>query len=102
MLLLPEFWTKSPEVWFVRIEAQFGTRSVTADQTKYDYVVSSLDANTAEEVHAVLLNPPIENKYEHLKAALLKTFGRSQAQKDAELLNIAGYLTENRQYFFEE
>ncbi|GFR95416.1 transposon Ty3-G Gag-Pol polyprotein [Elysia marginata] len=89
-MLLPEFWTKSPEVWFVRIEAQFGTRSVTADQTKYDYLVSSLDANTAEEVQAVLLNPPTENKYEHLKAALLKTFGKSQTQKDAELLNIAG------------
>lgn len=43
---LPEFWIKSPEVWFVRFEAQFGTKVITQDQTKYDYVVSTLHINT--------------------------------------------------------
>lgn len=89
-LKLPDFWTKSPEVWFARIEAQFGIKNINNDQTKYDYVVSTLDVNTAEEVQAVLINPPTENKYEHLKASLLKTYGKSQAQKDAELLNLSG------------
>eukprot|EP00745_Piridium_sociabile_P020648 TRINITY_DN31880_c1_g1_i1.p1 TRINITY_DN31880_c1_g1~~TRINITY_DN31880_c1_g1_i1.p1 ORF type:complete len:285 (+),score=53.29 TRINITY_DN31880_c1_g1_i1:183-1037(+) len=87
---LPEFWTKSPEVWFARVEAQFGTKGINQDQTKYDYVVSALDINTAEEVQSILINPPTDDKYYTLKNALIKTFGKSQNQKDAELLNLHG------------
>ena len=29
---LQEFWTTSPEVWFARVEAQFGTKNITQDQ----------------------------------------------------------------------
>ena len=36
------------------------------------------------------LNPPADNKYNALKAALLSAFGKNQAQKDAKLLNISG------------
>ena len=89
-LKLPEFWTRSPEVWFARIEAQFGTKGITQDQTKYDYVVSSLDAETAEEISAVLLSPPAQDKYGTIKKCLIKSFGKTQAQKDAELLNLNG------------
>ena len=87
---LPEFWSSSPEVWFARVEAQFGTKIITQDQTKYVYVVSALDFKTAEEVHDVLLNPPEVNKYENLKKALIKAFGKSQAQRANELLNLNG------------
>ena len=87
---LPEFWSKSPEVWFARVEAQFGTKGISQDQTKYDYVVSALDINTADEIQSVLINPPSTNKYDCLKQALIKTFGKTQAQKDAELLNLNG------------
>lgn len=87
---IPDFWIKSPEVWFARIEAQFGTKGIVQDQTKYDYVVSALDVNTAEEISAILLSPPQQQKYENLKKFLIKTFGKTQAQKDAELLNLNG------------
>lgn len=87
---LPEFWTKSPEVWFARVEAQFNTKNITQDQTRYDYVVSSLDINTAEEIQSLLVNPPQLDKYGSLKKALTKTFGKSQTQKDTELLNLNG------------
>ncbi|GFN94719.1 transposon ty3-g Gag-Pol polyprotein [Plakobranchus ocellatus] len=89
-LKLPEFWTTSPEVWFARVEAQFGTKNISTDQTKYDYVVSALDVKTAGEVQDVLVNPPDANKYSVLKRALLKAFGKSQAQRDNELLNLNG------------
>ncbi|GFO30143.1 transposon ty3-g Gag-Pol polyprotein [Plakobranchus ocellatus] len=89
-LKLPEFWTTSPEVWFARVEAQFGTQNISTDQTKYDYVVSALDVKTAEEVQDVLVNPPDANKYSVLKRALLKAFGKSQAQRDNKLLNLNG------------
>ena len=66
---LPEVWPEDPEVWFIRVEAQLRSRSVTQDQTKFDYLVSSLDNTTAAEVKSVLLNPPADNKYHALKAA---------------------------------
>ena len=89
-LKLPEFWINSPEVWFARVEAQFGTKNITEDQTKYDYTVSALDFRTAEEIQGLLVNPPEKNKFTEIKTALIKAFGKSQAQKDAELLNLGG------------
>ena len=89
-LKLPDFWTDKPEVWFARVEAQFGTKNINQDQTKFDYVVSSLDNTTAGEVQAILTDPPAADKYNALKAALLAAFGKTQAQKDSELLSIAG------------
>ena len=47
---LPDFWPENPEIWFVRVEAQLRSRSVTPDQTKFDYIVSALDSTTAAEV----------------------------------------------------
>ena len=77
-------------MWFTKVEAQFGTKAITQNQTKYCYVVSALDINTANEVQSILINPPARNKYDTLKSALIKTFGKSQVQKDAELLNLNG------------
>ena len=30
---LPEFWTDDPEIWFLRVEAQFRAKSIIVDQT---------------------------------------------------------------------
>ena len=87
---LPEFWIDDPEIWFLRAEAQFRSKSIIVDQTKFDYVITALDNRAAAEVKAVLLNPPEQGKYNALKTALLNAFGKSQLQKDAELLNISG------------
>ena len=54
-LKLPDFWIRSPEVWFAKVEAQFNTKQITNDQTKYDYVISALDVSVAEEVQNILL-----------------------------------------------
>ena len=89
-LKLPDFWTDKPEVWFARVESQFGTKGITVDKTKFDYVVSSLDNGTAGEVEAILTAPPDDNKYDALKTALLAAFGKTQARKDSELLSITG------------
>ena len=85
-----EFWPDDPKICFVRVKAQLRSRSVTQDQTKFDYVIASLDNRTTAKVKSVLLNPPAENKYDAIKEASLSAFGKSQAQKDATLLNISG------------
>ncbi|GFO04399.1 Gag-Pol polyprotein [Plakobranchus ocellatus] len=97
-LKLPEFWTTSPEVWFARVEAQFGTKNISTDQTKYDYVVSALDVKTAEEISAsaspwiqspintscVLLSPQIWPTSSSLptwvQIFVLAAFGKRQCQ----------------------
>lgn len=89
-LKLPTFWTSRPEVWFTQVEAQFATRQISVDATKYNYVVAALDNTTAAEVEALLINPPDDNRYDALKEALISAFGKTQSQKDAELLSLSG------------
>ena len=59
------FWNTEPDLWFLQAEAPFDTRQsqITNDQTKYNYVLSSLDTDTCKEVAAVIRNPPHENSY---------------------------------------
>ena len=91
-LKLPSFWTSKPEIWFIQVEAQFNTRvpPIVADKTKFDYVVGTLDSTTAGEVESILLCPPEKGAYDTLKQALIKAYGKSQQQKDYELLNMCG------------
>ena len=88
---LPSFWQGNPEVWFRQVESVFTTRNpaVITQQTKFEYVIQALDNNTAERVQNIILDPP-ENPYDAIKAALIKAFGRTQVEKDQELLNLNG------------
>ena len=94
-LKLPEFFAEDPELWFGRIEAQFGNKGITQDTTKFNYVYGALDFATCKEVRPVLKDPPDEGKYEALKAALIEVFGKDQAEKDAMLLHIPGLGDQN-------
>ena len=41
-LKLPFYWTSKPRVWFRQTETQFALRQITADETKYYYVVAAI------------------------------------------------------------
>ena len=69
-LKLPEFWISHPRVWFQQTEAQFALRQVTADNTKYFYVVAALDQDPAQRVIDFLKDPPRDHKYLALKYTL--------------------------------
>ena len=88
---LPQFWPGNPEVWFKQIESVFSTRNpaITTQQTKFDYVIQALDNNSADKVQSIILNPPVA-PYDKIKSALIAAFGKSQATKDQELLNLNG------------
>ena len=89
-LKLPEFWESSAAAWFAQTEAQFALRDITADTTRYYYVVSALGSSTASRVVSLLKYPPATDKYAALKAHLLKTFELSDAERASRLFSLQG------------
>lgn len=82
----PEFWRAEPELWFIRIESQFRTASITSDDTKFDYTIASLNCETLCEVGDIIRNPPANNKYHTLKQRLISRFAEGETRKIQKLL----------------
>ena len=89
-LKLPTFWPRQAEIWFAQAEAQFTVRGVTADATKYSYLVAALDENTAGRVIDILRNPPETDKYTTLKKRLVTAYELSEQEAAARILDMNG------------
>ena len=87
-LKLPVFWADHPWVWLQQAEAQFALRNITADDTKYHYLVAALDQTTALRVIDILEDPPQHDKYGNFKRRLTDIFGLSRRQRADRLLDI--------------
>ena len=86
-LKLPTFWSSQPEVWFAQAEAQFNLRKITADDTKYYYVLAALDQTTATRLLDLISHPPTDDKYTELKTCLIGIFGLSERERASRLLH---------------
>jgi hypothetical protein len=76
---VPPFWSNEPALWFSHLESQLALANVTADTTKFHYVVSNLDFRNAQVVRDILQTP--------LGAtALISRLSSSEEQRIQQLL----------------
>ena len=71
-LKIPPFSPANPQIWFARVKAQFNTKGITSQKTKFDHVVASLAPVFAQEVRDLILSPLPTTAYDTLKAHLVK------------------------------
>ncbi len=83
----PPVWRDNIELWFSNIESQFALAAITADDTKFHYVVSALDSELSSFVADIITNPPAENHYVALKKRLIDQFSDSESARIRTLLS---------------
>lgn len=83
---LPPLWTDKVALWFAQAEAQFDLAGIVTDTTKFNYVLSQIDHKIAGEVEDIIINLPVEGKYDKLKDSLIKRHSPSSDQKINQLL----------------
>lgn len=83
---LPTFWPADPELWFAQVEQEFARRNITAQMTKFREVVTSLSSAEAMEVRDIVISPPDQEPYEHLKRELIRRTTASEQRRLQQLL----------------
>ena len=83
---IPPLWKKNVKIWFVQLESQFEASGISSEDTKYNYVVSSLDPEVAESISDLILNKPTSKPYTTLKGRLIADFTASDGARLKELL----------------
>lgn len=84
---IPQFWVEKPEMWFFQVEAQFNICNISAEQTKFNYLVAQLEPRFIENIWDIIKDENEKMKYSAAKERLLKTFTESENKKIKRLLS---------------
>ncbi|XP_070152051.1 uncharacterized protein [Polyergus mexicanus] len=83
---VPPFWPEDAELWFAQLEGTFISCDITDDATRYAYVLSRIEPKQAREIKDIITQPPLKQKYEAIKKALIQRLTASQDQRIKQLL----------------
>lgn len=86
-LKIPPFWASRPNLWFLQVETQFRLKGITSSNTKYDYLIAALPAESMEIVADFLTNPTEGDKYENIKKLLISRCQDTEERRLDALLN---------------
>lgn len=87
----PPFWERIPQVWFEQLDAWFVVKKVTSDNSKYYHAISALPAEIIASISHVIRDVHNDTeKYQKLRAAVIKIKSLSEAQRIEELLAPSG------------
>lgn len=81
-LMFPRFWKEKPALWFAQVEAVFALSGITSDRDRYGYTITELTSEAVGLVEDIILNPPVDEKYLHLKNELIKRISISYLEKE--------------------
>lgn len=76
---LPPFNRKNASLWFTQVEANFAIHNFASEALRYNYLLSTLEADVAEQVQDVLLvtTAETEQPYSGLKSRLINVYADS-------------------------
>ena len=82
-LKLGPFYPNDPTLWFALVEAQFVTRGITNQNTKFGYVVPLLprEIQIAQEIRALIVDPPQVDRFEILKTKVILRTSVSESEQ---------------------
>ena len=87
-LKLPPFWQENPAHWFHQVEAQFATKGITQQLTKYHYIIDSLAPEIAREVRYVIVTVLAVVPFDTLKERLVSCTFLTESQRMQKLLSL--------------
>ncbi|GBM73448.1 hypothetical protein AVEN_64747-1 [Araneus ventricosus] len=82
---IPPFWIDKPEIRFYQVGAQFKISGITAEATKFNYLISQLDPKFVENVWDIISSDS-QTKYTDSKTRLLNLFKESKNAKNQRLI----------------